>query len=269
MKIAVCFSGETRVFNQGHIHQGWLTLKNKLEQDEYTRLDFFGHTWEHCEKPESFLNFTKLEITDQVEIDNFVKEDLVYRSVNKEEWQDKLDFKTLSNDEQVKHYLDMSRRGYGQLVSAIKSFQLVPNDSEYLFIIRTRWDVELFDDYIDYFVELLENIQNKVWPFTHENEDLYLMNTSVIRFDNKKYNAPEDFLFIMRNRQKLRDAIFANPYEVIDQIITHNFPEKSTVTSHGLWHCYFRESRFVALPMIDHNLAKIYRKHKKENVWSI
>ena len=271
MKIAVCFSGETRVWNNGNIQESWYKFKNLVEQESPdNEVTFYGHTWSHCEEPIPYVDFANISITDQKEIDDFVLENIIYRAVNKESWLDKIKFNNLSSEDLIDHYLSMSRRGYGQLVSGVKSFQLVPEDYDPIVYIRTRWDVELYEDWVEYFINIIKDIQSNNWPYTHENEDIYLMNTTVVRFEyHSPITSPEDFLYIIRNRQKARDLIYQDIYEVIDDYISNTNNDKSTPTSHNIWNKWFSHGSFTALPMIDNRCAKIYRHEEKENIWDI
>lgn len=274
MKIAVCFSGEVRGYNDGNTYEAWKSLKEQFESlDEYHKISFYGHTWSHCEEPIQYLDFEEIKITDQKEIDDFVLENLLFRSVNKEEWLTDYDFRSMSNDELISHYLEGSRRGYGQLVSAIESFKLVPEEDKNWLIIRTRWDTQINEEYIQSILEMFEDIRTEKWPYGHSNENMYLMNCSVLRFNNNDwFSSPEDIFFIMRSCPKIWNLIKNNVYDAIDEIIVNTPPDKSTPTSHTIWNRFFSHYDVTAIPTIDYRFARLYRDPNmdtKKYEWNI
>ena len=275
LKIAVCFSGETRDYNTcPHIWEAWKIFAEKMSQGGYGFVDFYGHTWAHCEPPAVSLPFTHIQIDDQRLIDDWVSEDLIFRSANKTQWQQVPEFQTMNQEQRFHHYLDMSRRCYGQLVSGVTSFSLV--DQSYDYIIRTRWDVELYQDQLHKLIDFWDEYAAMDWPIRAFHEELYLLNCSVIAFGKKGMDLPEDFFFIISNNDNLNNRFKFDWRDVLDDILqqTVKKPDRSKPSSHTLWQRYFQWLDAIALPILDHKIAKIHRKPgtqttANKNKWSI
>lgn len=274
MKFAVCFSGETRYFNEHKkISYGWEQLRIRLEEEGIAKLEFYGHTWEHCDDPEmDILRFRKYSKTDQVEIDEWVCNDFVMRAVTKQAWKKIPEFAQADIYGKIPIYLDMSRRGYGQFISAYKCWNMLEGNPDLCF--RTRWDVELFDDYIEELVEHCRGIKKGEWPYTSFNEQLYLLTTTCIGYGETSRNEPEDFLFAMRMYPGVVQKLKEDPFRELEDTLMHAEKDKSTITSHSLWETFFRKCDYTALPIFNHNMAKIFRppgsvKTVDSNKWSI
>lgn len=274
IKIAVCFSGETRYFNEHKkISYGWEQLRRRLLEEEIAILEFYGHTWAHCDDPQmDILQFRKYNKTDQVEIDKWVCDDFVIRSVTKEDWKKIPEFVQADIYEKIPIYLNMSRRGYGQFISAYKCWNMIEGNPEICF--RTRWDVEIFGDYIEELVEHCRGIKRGDWPYTSFNEQLYLLTTTSIGYGRTSRNEPEDFFFALRMFPHIKQLLKQDPFKVLEDTLMHAPRDNSTITSHSLWETFFKRSDFTALPMFNHNMAKIFRpdgtpKTANSNKWSI
>lgn len=275
LKIAVCFSGETRDYNSlDHVHNTWKLFAKKMEDGGYGFVHFYGHTWSHCEPPGVSLPFKNIQVDDQKEIDDWVKEDIIFRSANKTQWQNVPEFKQMTQEQRIGHYLEMSRRCYGQLVGGIKSFRMV--GSSYDYIIRTRWDVELFENQLHKLIDFWDEYAAMDWPIRAFHEELYLLNCSVIAYGKKGMDLPEDFFFILSNDYYLHNKYKIDWQEVMDDILQQTVykPDRSKPSSHTLWRLYFQWLDVIALPILDHKIAKIHRIPGVEttatkNKWSI
>lgn len=274
IKIAVCFSGETRYFNEHKkISYSWEQLRRRLLEEEIAILEFYGHTWAHCDDPEmDILQFRKYSKTDQVEIDEWVCNDFVMRSVTKEAWKEIPEFVQANINEKIPIYLDMSRRGYGQFISAYKCWNMIEGNPDLCF--RTRWDVEIFADYIEELVEHCRGIKAGHWPYTSFNEQLYLLTTTAIGYGPQTRNEPEDFFFAVRLYPSVFKRLKQDPFVVLEDTLINAEKDNSTITSHSLWETFFRTSSFTALPILSHNMAKIFRPpgsptSVSRNKWSI
>lgn len=147
MKIAVCLSGETRMFNQIlEVRRSPADFIDELKKF-FPQVDVYGHTWTHCEEPVTDrFQFSALMIEDQSSIDDWVKEDFVNRTYsNRMLWNQQTKLSAMSPEEYVEKNLDRSRKAYGQVFSGFRCFEMVPVN-QYDVVIRYRWDLEHVGD---------------------------------------------------------------------------------------------------------------------------
>lgn len=143
MKIAICFSGQTRDYE---------LYKDKI-LDDIDQLfgdhvyDLYGHTWTDCEVPSNIDDFKKFVQTDQNEISKWVKEDITTFGTFYNSWNDYPEYVDIinGNGDYFQFICKMSKGRLGQTVSAHKCFSLVP-PNVYDIIVRYRWDILINPD---------------------------------------------------------------------------------------------------------------------------
>lgn len=273
MKIAVCFSGETRTFNEETtIQERWGIFESLLTQSGDHSVEYYGHTWEHCEPPVfSYIDDVKLTVTDQAEIDEWVADDLIWRTTYKQAWRYDTDYQQMNASQRHDHYLAMSRCGYGQVVSTVKCLNSIDH-GKFDLIIKTRWDVELQDGYIESLVKTVQNIYNEVWPAASgAHEGGYLMNSTVSDWatGTNTDSTPEDYLFILQGKSEAHQAVTQMEWKEIISDTLNWRTDDSTPTSHSLWALVFQKWSLKTLSLIDHNIAQISRRQQKINKWDI
>lgn len=135
MKIAFCISGETREHNKFYGPNIMITYLMELGHT----VDVFGHTWEHCEVPNSSLyNFKQLQIDDQHKlIGDWVNEDPGNRA-----WQVDSERIKQADGKTVIQSLDVTNAKIGQHVSGWKCLQM-PDTDQYDVFYRWRWDLTI------------------------------------------------------------------------------------------------------------------------------
>ena len=182
MKIAICFTGETRTYSKATF-ESWERLMKHIGA-EY---DFFGSTWDHCDLPYNYQDFKSFEVINQ---DSYINDDIISN--------DKFFDLVYTNDNPlfkemfIKYGVDFlkyaNRCAYGQLYSSYHAIKQVPPD-DYSLIIKIRWDTRCVTDPINYdhFREQLHTIQQLNLPtygFTNIHEpDKQFINDIVIVFN--------------------------------------------------------------------------------------
>ena len=210
-----------------------LDFINELRKFSST-VDIFGHTWAHCEPPrEQGFKFKKLQIDDQVMIDNWVKEDFLNRAFsNRDVWNKQNKLIDTTPDKFVVNHLKRSRAAYGQVFSAFKCFNLVPLD-HYDIVIRYRWDLEHIGD-TDFFEKTIvdrmgwlirRTAQGKTAGIGTANTTLYTGNPPMMTMEDTF------FMFNTAGHSYLRSVPIENRLDVIFESSWGN--EKSE--AHTLW----------------------------------
>ena len=134
LKIAFCISGETREYNSFFAPD---TMITHLMEMGHT-VDIFGHTWAHCEKPQTdIFNFKRLHIDDQEKVIG----DWVSGNAELRSWSE--------HDSNVLQHLDVTRAKIGQHVSGIKCLQF-PETDDYDVFYRWRWDLGILPEKLEF-----------------------------------------------------------------------------------------------------------------------
>lgn len=156
MKIALCISGESRDFNKFHAPE---TIITRLMEKGH-HVDVFGHTWTHCDIPNStdVINFKDLLIEDQ---DSIISK-WVLEDPEKRGWPG-----DYNSQEEM---LERTKARCGQHVSGIKCLQM-PNTDDYDVFIRWRWDLMISDNLQKVSDEFLDMHYHPWFDFVKDHED--------------------------------------------------------------------------------------------------
>lgn len=222
MKIALCLSGESRMFNEfndASLERGPQEFYRKLQQynPDWT-VDVYGHTWTHCELPVTdVFQFKQLIIEDQKLIDDWVKEDFLNRAFsNKIDFNPKYKLSEMSLSAWVDKLLDRSRWAYGQHFSAYHCFALLPKN-EYDIVIRYRWDLSFEPRFIpdgnelgswgatssiDFFKKSIgKSIENLISPKHYGIEPAAIITNNMYVHGGQPNGIQMDDTFFMFNRK--------------------------------------------------------------------
>lgn len=140
MKVALCYSGETRSFNNSGKHH-LLVLKQAFEKFGHT-LDCYGIHWDDCDYPDQdVVQFKEIKTVSQQIIREWVEQDLPGRAIVNNGYAYErfsslynLEFDKIPRDELVYS----SYTSLGQVIGGWMSLQLPKDD--YDLYIRWRWD---------------------------------------------------------------------------------------------------------------------------------
>lgn len=261
MKIALCLSGETRMFNEfndASLELGPQEFYRKLQQHnpDWT-VDVYGHTWTHCETPVTdVFQFKQLVIEDQKLIDDWVKEDFINRAFsNKIDFNPKNKLSDMTPDAWVDKLLDRSRWAYGQHFSAYHCFALLPKN-EYDIIIRYRWDLNFHPFFnpsgsqisnfgassaMDFFSKSIgRSIENLISPKHYGIEPAAVITNNMYVHGGQPCGIQMDDTFFMFNRKAFEvigkgndghDTIFENHLTCVFR----NIAENEKHSAHSLW----------------------------------
>jgi hypothetical protein len=166
VKIAMCISGEIRNFNNHY--DTYHTFREILKEHDI-EIDYYGHYWEHSGEPNDKSLFKNLRCDNQDIIDSWVKEDFFMRAsylpdstawkIAKRE-QEKVTLHDHAPDEFVRKFLISSRFSYGQILSALLSFNISQGMGDYDLYWKGRWDLKPVLDLNPYNINLLKRPLN-------------------------------------------------------------------------------------------------------------
>jgi hypothetical protein len=268
-QIAICVSGETRDFNDNKTH--WLSDVERIFGRN--NVDFYGHTWSHCEAPEVNY-FKKIEQTDQVVIDHWADRDP--------------DRRLFKHDIPPHLQPQATRAAFGQLWSNKLCMDLVPVEA-YDLVIRYRWDIGLFEGHAKRFpnnflnaINLLQDINTQQMhhdkrPCEHSLDDLEAGNiVTDIKEDYPFCVATMPFSFDYLEDQCIwfdRHAHKRIVQRRIETDLVLLIQKDGKPSSHQLWKMYIDElgiNPFIKLPLTwsrmfwESDMSKEFAK-----VWSI
>lgn len=234
-KVAICFGGESKNFNQlAYYDIKKLTDILSLRGFEF---DYYGHTWDHCELPDTnLLNFKGFKQESQKIIDNWVMEEFVTRA-----FFDRKYWKPISDPtELVDFHLKFSRDRYGQLVSSYASL-CMPNPDNYDLIIRARWDCK-FDIQNDYEIEILLRGMNSLVELNNENQEARCLAPSDTKISprdwskrgNRQLIILGDFFFVF-NKLAAYELQKNTSFELIEKINSIIPKTHHNLGGHQLW----------------------------------
>jgi len=239
MKIAICISGETRGYN-------YVTETGRNKPEAYylrqfmdmllsympeVELDIYGHTWDHCKKPNtSLINFKKLEITNQKAlIDKWTRKNFLTRVWTQESFMPEL----YAGEELqfIENCLEMTRRKYGQVFGAFAAYNMIEDPSQYDAVIRWRWDIgfqeEVAEGNLEKFFQLIRECVRNNMPLTlTKSSGYYIAHKPTGQW------LPDDVIFI-HNKSAAKIICKADIGNTIDLIYSHIGYEKHS--DHILW----------------------------------
>jgi hypothetical protein len=219
MKVAICLSGETRIFNR--YVQKFNNLISQSKQEGIT-VDLYGHTWDHCDIDFETGLLKQLKIENQKVIDDWVKEDFIKRT-----YYDPADLIPVDKDF-ISLNIDRSRKVYGQMFSGITSLQM-PDDSYDLYI-RARWDtIPMSSNFDPIFFKMLTTKQELARIYTLENY--------AHAQDNRIHFKINDTVFGIN--KPAWSLLMTDTWEVVlDKIISNQILANTRIRDHALWTAY-------------------------------
>jgi hypothetical protein len=261
-KVAICISGETRTFNTKS-YQELKTLTEKLSVRGF-EFDFYGHTWDHCEDPDpSLLPFKKIIKEPLSIIDKWVMAEFLTRAFFDRKYPIKVSQRQ-DPEKIVDFYLQASRAGYGQLISAFNCFKLIDID-QYDLVIRARWDCKFKDLDIAYVIETLVSQMNKAQVAAENNSPLVLASsdTRIMPYSaSKKYVRQPAIslgdLFFVFNKFSFTSIMNKPVFTIIEHINDSTTKTHHNFRNHQLW----SEILLRCDIYIDTTLPNIFETHR-------
>jgi hypothetical protein len=284
MKIALCLSGETRMFNdfdnspsEGPQHF------YKMLKNFYPDIDVYGHTWSHCDIPvTTAFEFKQLLIEDQKIIDDWVSEDFVNRAFsNRMQWNKQHVLRDQTPDSFVAESLRRSRYAYGQLFSAYHCFALV--NQEYDIVIRYRWDLGCMSyadrvnfsnmDEVEFFKHTVVSEIERLMARQHQQAQIptVITSTNCVIFSGNPPAIQIEDTFYMFNRMSYSALSFDsdNRPTTIEQLLAVIFETtwgNEKPSAHTLWaNCLF--SHRLELQMTLPNMFWLHRNVDKQHLY--
>lgn len=228
MRFAIAISGETRNYNE---QNGPDTIIKYLESQGHV-VDLYGHTWDHCEVPFNKNIFKNFVMEPQSIIDDWIKEDFMFRAWSHVEYNPTCRLSDMTPDEFVHRILMTSRAKYGQHFSGLKSIHMVPLH-QYDIVIRWRWDLRIAknilqsDDMMDSFHKRMHWLERK------NHQDFVVIQCSSNSWGSFWNYAIEDTHFFINKHahEKLLEMSISDRFDSVFR--KQNTNEK--ISYHTLW----------------------------------
>lgn len=227
MKVCVIYSGQTRSYNANHaLWESHEKMATELKQRYDIEVDFIGHTWADQERPWNNSDFLHFGQSDQVCIDDWVKQDFFKRAwwSHTETFQE---FVTECIDERkgnelVDKITYNSRQAYGQIFSFQKCISQINNDYDAYF--KTRWDIMInkTNGFCEFFPYIIEEDK----PFALFTGRAYLQTPKNLFLDDTNFILNKQAFGLYKDRDWL-ECLHEN---IVSE--TYNDPKPS---SHKLW----------------------------------
>ena len=298
MKIAICYSGMVRNFNEAardknvdFMNLGKADLEGRSASFKDVEIDWYGHTWEHSEeKPIETDTFKlkKYEVTDQIEIWNWVKQNMPYRLPWKDVWPIHFDFEKSTDQEIIEFYKGIIPQCYGQIVGAFHAYNQV-NTNEYDFVMRMRWDCRFgawSNNQVKYDVDqkhqrtkdMARNladtlIEVKMGKGFYWGGETFCTHNVGINYNPSDISIqPDDLFFLHETKRGMSSKwLRKNAYEILDTWAQNSNGKwkGGRATSHTLWSEIFQALHITVCPLIEKEIVLICRNVDKDRRWEI
>jgi hypothetical protein len=137
--LIMAWSGETRT----HTRETFDTLCD-IYKDHFN-LIHVGHTWSHCEEPETKDKFAYFQQTSQEELTEFMKADIDRFPLLRQHQKEKPAYRWDNDAEFMEVHSEIFKGVWGQIWSHFKSVNYIKKlnlEKEIVGIVRARWDTE-------------------------------------------------------------------------------------------------------------------------------
>lgn len=137
--LIMAWSGETRT----HTRETFDTLCD-IYKDHFN-LIHVGHTWSHCEEPETKDKFAYFQQTSQEELTEFMKADIDRFPLLRQHQKEKPAYQWDNDAEFMEVHSEIFKGVWGQIWSHFKSVNYIKKlnlEKEIVGIVRARWDTE-------------------------------------------------------------------------------------------------------------------------------
>lgn len=247
LKIAICVSGETRMFRDPEIapetFEKDLYAFKKILNDLGHEVDLYGHTWKHCNTTHINGNdFKRIKVQDQAVIDHWIKKNIFLRSPLILE--QTLNPMHADDDGFIEEHVKNGRRTYGQIWSAFEAFDLVTDEDEYDVVVRWRWDLGLWRPN-EYNIKQLNYILYKIAHYpgklgaTSGNSDIIPFD-----YDSRGFNVSFSFtgtiedVIIFFTNDIVKLTHIDPKEEILDSILRDGLKGTPVDDAHTLWYQY-------------------------------
>ena len=281
-KIAICFSGQTRHFNDNRLYtEHFYEILNLFDDYDY---DLFGHTWADHVNPHGEVRqlFKEYRRDDQEIIWNDILHNTVHNDdygpnwvqffqTNKE-WYEKSEYMDILNGKSDVSYIDFAKERIkgtvGQVWSAHESFKLTDKhwaDNNYQMVIKLRWDlmIKYFSgkDWVNEnkkrFKTTLQNWINKEVDFANMYEyPSCLCVDDLIVSSSHRSGSPyvNDHIFAFSGETWPMDRISKKPAELLSSLLLSYMPsdanEPVLPSAHTLWMDWIMHNKFIICPRL-------------------
>ena len=266
-KIAICVSGQTRHLNQRpRFMQDFFDILDLFRDFDY---DLYGHTWADQETPNNKVLklFTDFQKEDQAIIWQELTTNKVVKDANihfsefiswRSEWYNESEYTDTLNSKG--DFIEFAKQriygNLGQIWSAHRCFQQIDFSTEYLFVVRLRWDLQIDTQSTDHaeFKKLLKSFAGMLDNVLMQRHTLDVLAT------NQSYIEPklpfiDDFLFVI-NTNKVRELIIHNPVKIFTEM-ANNKSDRLTYrsggafpSSHTLWAYWLKHVGWSVYPIL-------------------
>ena len=266
-KIAICVSGQTRHLNQRpKFMQDFFDVLDLFRDFDY---DLYGHTWADQETPNNKVLklFTDFQKEDQATIWQELTTNKVVKDANihfaefiswRSGWYNEHAYTDTLNGKG--DFIEFAKQriygNLGQIWSAHKCFQQIDFSTEYLFVVRLRWDLIIDTQSTDHaeFRKLLKSFAGMLDNVLMQRHTLDVLAT------NQSYIEPklpfiDDFLFVI-NTNKVRELIIHNPVKIFTEM-ANNKSDRLTYrsggafpSSHTLWAYWLKYIGWSVYPIL-------------------
>lgn len=248
-KIAICISGQTRgIDNSTALMSAFDPLKDLFD------IDFFGHTWTDQVAPININDFKNFQHTDQDEIWHEFKEDIFNMIPVNSKWNQHPEYiKLLNGDGNFSEFAKSRVNAvFGQIVSNHKCLKQI-NTSEYVAVIRWRWDDILITNPVEFIKDLIDFVEYK----NIHNDHLIRVHDPMGVANNMRIGTTpgntyiEDRFFLLRPSHVER-LVSGNVYQTLRNVykIDARNDDTDRLQGHALWVAYFIESQIQMLPCL-------------------
>jgi len=245
-KIAICFTGEVRDYNNN------ISISNhnfKKAFEDWADIDFFGHTWTEQPQIDDSDKFIEVKTTSQDILWNHIKsKDPFSPMIITDKIRDSKKFQDMfvnGTDYGIRNWMKEIITGtYAQLNSSWECFNIVPQ-GEYDAIIKFRWDIQIQDTSQTFQQELLNFINSSLEPsvlaisYEEEPPGSIFIDDLVFVFNQAGHNKLIEHLNIERQIYDMGKArLLGN-------------------SSHGLWEDYFKYHGLEIKTLSDANAVQV------------
>jgi hypothetical protein len=137
--LILAWSGETRT----HTRETFDTICDIYKP--HFNLIHVGHTWSHCKEPETKDKFAYFQQTNQEELTEFMKADIVRFPLLRQDQKEKQAYRWDTDAEFMQVHSEIFKGVWGQVWSHFKSVNYIKKlnlEKEIVGIVRARWDTE-------------------------------------------------------------------------------------------------------------------------------
>lgn len=279
-KIAICFSGQTRHFNENRQYTNdFYEILELFDDYDY---DLFGHTWADHKFPHGEIKqrFKECKRTDQELVwDNILNNTVSGNGYTptweqffrtNEEWFKKPEYMDILSGKSDVSYIDFAKERIkgtvGQVWSAHESFLLTKpyfESNNYVAVIKLRWDLMIKrfegEDWVntnkERFKNMLSNWINKEVDFGGSAKHPSCLSVDDCIITERSTPYVNDHLFAWYGEEFSNTLILTStPVEFLSRLLLSYMPNSYTIphlpSAHTLWMDWILHAGFTVSPKL-------------------